>query len=93
MLAFHSPTVTTLHLTFSHNNKGTLYEQLNLIEPIEKDNNYKNIARAGSYKIQLDVIDVCTVLKAYDDGIDTLNPEELHGLDMVIAKLKDEIWP
>jgi len=56
-------------------------------------NHYRHIARSGNYEIELDVKHSCAVLKAYDYGVDTLSSRELHDLDMVIAKLKDEIWP
>jgi hypothetical protein len=64
----------------------------NLLQAPEA-NNYRRIASPGNYEIKLDAKHACAVLKAYDYGVDALSSRELHDLDMVIAKLKDEIWP
>ena len=36
---------------------------------------------------------MAALLGAYDRGIDSLDQAESDGVNAVIAKLKDELWP
>lgn len=54
---------------------------------------YSHVARDVVVTVDLTAAEVAALLGAYDRGLDTLDAGERQGLDSVIAKLKDEVWP
>lgn len=54
---------------------------------------YSHVARDVAVSVDLTAAEVAALLGAYDRGLDTLDASERQGLDSVIAKLKDEVWP
>lgn len=54
---------------------------------------YTNIARECRFSIQLSAEEAAVVLKSYDYGISALSDEEYRKLNVVVAKMKDRIWP
>lgn len=55
--------------------------------------NYEGIAQDCSVTVELRAEEAAAVLKAYDYGLNQLNADQRHALDVVMAKLKDQIWP
>lgn len=54
---------------------------------------YSHIARDVSVTVDLSAAEVAALLGAYDRGLDALDSDQRQGLDSLIAKLKDEVWP
>lgn len=54
--------------------------------------NYAHIVKDMSLKIEISADEAAAVLAAYDDGIECLSVEEQHLLDVVISKMKDQIF-
>lgn len=55
--------------------------------------NYQGIARDCTITVELTEVQTAAVLKAYDYGFFNLTEDQKHELAIVIAKLKDQIWP
>ena len=43
--------------------------------------------------VKITAAEMAALLGAYDRGLDALDQNEREGLDAVIGKLKDELWP
>ena len=43
--------------------------------------------------LQVAAAEMAALLGAYDRGLDALDQDERDGLNAVIGKLKDELWP
>ncbi|AYR19460.1 hypothetical protein [Alcaligenes faecalis] len=54
---------------------------------------YQGVARDCTVTLKLRVDQSAAVLKAYDNGFDALTKEQQHQLYVVIAMMKDQIWP
>lgn len=54
---------------------------------------YQGIAHACTAKLDLREEEAAAILKAYDFGLDDLDNEQRQALYVVLAKLKDQIWP
>lgn len=54
---------------------------------------YSHIARDAEVKISIRAEEMSAILSAYDRGFSALDAAELQALDVVVAKLKDELWP
>lgn len=54
---------------------------------------YTNIARECRFSIQLSAEEAAVVLKSYDSGISALSDDQYRTLNVVVAKMKDQIWP
>lgn len=54
---------------------------------------YGHITTEETLNLKLKQIEECVLLKAYDDGVETLNNFEAKVLDIVLGKLKEQIWP
>lgn len=65
---------------------------LDLFPPQDLDY-YRDLTRDMRCSIDITRNESAAVLKAYDRGVDVLNPNELQLLNSVIAKLKDVIHP
>lgn len=65
---------------------------LDLFPPQDLDY-YRDLTRDMQCSIDITRNESAAVLKAYDRGVDVLNPKELQLLNSVIAKLKDVIHP
>lgn len=54
---------------------------------------YSHIAHDATVTVSITATEMAALLGAYDRGLDALDQDERHGLNVVIAKLKDELWP
>ena len=54
---------------------------------------YSHIAREATVTVNITATEMAALLGAYDRGLDALDQNEREGLDAVIGKLKDELWP
>ena len=54
---------------------------------------YSHIAREATVTVKITAAEMAALLGAYDRGLDALDQNEREGLDAVIGKLKDELWP
>ena len=54
---------------------------------------YKDLTVGKERTVDLNQTEECVILKAYDYGVSALSDDEIHQLNRVIGKLKDEIWP
>ena len=61
--------------------------------PLQDLDYYRDLARDMQCSIDVTRNESAAVLKAYDRGVDILNPNEFQLLNSVIAKLKDVIHP
>lgn len=55
--------------------------------------NYSHIAHDATITVSITASEVAALLGAYDRGLDALDDCERDGVNAVIAKLKDELWP
>lgn len=54
---------------------------------------YSHIARDATVTVSITAAEMAALLGAYDRGLDELDQDERDGLNAVISKLKDELWP
>lgn len=54
---------------------------------------YSHIARDATVTVSITAAEMAALLGAYDRGLDALDHAERDGLNAVIGKLKDELWP
>lgn len=54
---------------------------------------YSHIARDATVTVSITAAEMAALLGAYDRGLDALDQDERDGLNAVIGKLKDELWP
>lgn len=54
---------------------------------------YEAIACDCLLKVELTAEQSAAVLRAYDHGLESLNAIQRYQILVVIAKLKDQIWP
>ena len=54
---------------------------------------YSHIARDATVTVSITAAEMAALLGAYDRGLDALDQDERDGLNAVISKLKDELWP
>jgi len=54
---------------------------------------YSHIAREATVTVKITAAEMAALLGAYDRGLDALDQNQREGLDAVIGKLKDELWP
>ena len=54
---------------------------------------YSHIAHDATVTVSITAAEMAALLGAYDRGIDSLDQAESDGVNAVIAKLKDELWP
>lgn len=59
----------------------------------EKLQHYRQLTQGGKVTINLSQEEAAVTLKAYDEGLNSLEQDERLELDRVIAKLKDKLWP
>ena len=55
--------------------------------------NYSHIAHDATVAVSITAAEMAALLGAYDRGLDALDDGERDGVQAVIAKLKDELWP
>lgn len=55
--------------------------------------NYSHIARDATVTVSITAAEMSALLGAYDRGLDAIDQDERDGVNAVIAKLKDELWP
>ena len=53
---------------------------------------YSNIAQDAEVTIEITAEEVAAIFYAYDRGFDALDDESKRQLDVVIGKLKYELW-
>ena len=54
---------------------------------------YSHIAHDATVTVSISAVDMVVLVGAYDRGLDALDQDERDGLNAVIGKLKDELWP
>ena len=54
---------------------------------------YSHIAHDATVTVSITAAEMAALLGAYDRGLDALDTDEREGVNAVIAKLKDELWP
>lgn len=54
---------------------------------------YSHIARDNTVTVSITAAEMAALLGAYDRGLDAIDDVEREGVNAVIAKLKDELWP
>ena len=54
---------------------------------------YSHIAHAATVTVSITAAEMAALLGAYDRGLGELDQDERAGVNAVIAKLKDELWP
>ena len=54
---------------------------------------YSHIAREATVTVKITAAEMAALLGAYDRGLDALDTDERDGVNAVIGKLKDELWP
>ena len=54
---------------------------------------YSHIAREATVTVKITAAEMAALLGAYDRGLDALDQDERDGLNAIIGKLKDELWP
>ena len=54
---------------------------------------YSHIAHDATVAVSITAAEMAALLGAYDRGLDALDDGERDGVQAVIAKLKDELWP
>jgi hypothetical protein len=54
---------------------------------------YSHIARDANITVSITAAEMSALLGAYDRGLDALDADERDGVNAVIAKIKDELWP
>ena len=54
---------------------------------------YSHIAHDVTVTVSITAAEMAALLGAYDRGLDALDQDERDGVNAVIAKLKDELWP
>ena len=54
---------------------------------------YEAIARDCLLTVELTAEQSAAVLRAYDYGLESLTAIQRYQINVVIAKLKDQIWP
>lgn len=54
---------------------------------------YSHIAHDANVTVSITAHEMAAILGAYDRGLDALDSDERDGLNAVISKLKDELWP
>ena len=55
--------------------------------------NYSHIAHDATVTVSITAAEMAALLGAYDRGLGELDQDERAGVNAVIAKLKDELWP
>lgn len=55
--------------------------------------NYSHIAHDATVTVSITAAEMAALLGAYDRGLDALDTDEREGMNAVIAKIKDELWP
>lgn len=71
-------------------NTGTIQEDVSCMKALEY---YQSMTVGKERTVSLSQDEECAVLKSHDYGVDALNEHELHLLNQVVAKLKDQIKP
>ena len=64
-----------------------------LYRPLFGKADYSHIARDATVTVSITAAEMAALLGAYDRGLDALDQDERDGLNAVISKLKDELWP
>ena len=64
---------------------------LNKISSADPDYSHLGLSQS-IVNITLTKVEKEAVLTAYDYGLESLNDERKHLIDIVLAKLKDQIW-
>jgi hypothetical protein len=54
---------------------------------------YSHIAHDATVTVSITAAEMAALLGAYDRGLGELDQDERAGVNAVIAKLKDELWP
>lgn len=54
---------------------------------------YSHIAHDATVTVSITAAEMAALLGAYDRGFDALDKDEREGMNAVIAKIKDELWP
>jgi hypothetical protein len=54
---------------------------------------YSHIANDAVVTVSIAADETAAVLRAYDYGLGALDQAERHSLNVVIAKLKEKLWP
>lgn len=54
---------------------------------------YSHIAHDATVTVSITAAEMAALLGAYDRGLDSLDQDGRDGLNAVIGKLKDELWP
>lgn len=55
--------------------------------------NYEELIEAGPITVNLERNEKALLLKLYDYGVCSLTEVEVEKLNIIIAKMKDQIWP
>lgn len=54
---------------------------------------YSHIAHDATVTVRITAAEMAALLGAYDRGLGELDQDERDGVNAVIGKLKDELWP
>lgn len=66
--------------------------ETSLINALFGKPDYSHIARDSVVNLSLTAAEVASVFYAYDRGIDALDSEARASLEVVISKLKNQLW-